>query len=140
MDPIWGAPDLGRRLRWERDALGELLVFDCSNNTREEAHALFEAFNFEVRSRPEGSVRVLADFENAYHSAELTRRWKEAYLGHNLQISKMACLGVTSGMKVVFAAYRFYTRIRGGSVDAKLRVMDDEAEARAWLSQRVQEP
>ena len=122
------------RVRWERDALGELLIFDCSDNTKEEAYQLFEAFDREVRARPEGSVRVLADFENAYHAADLTAKWKEAYPDHDRHVHRMAALGVTSGMKVVFAAYRFYSRLRGASVDAKLRVLDDEREARDWLA------
>jgi hypothetical protein len=122
-------------LRWERDPLGDLLIFDCSDNTKEEAYQLFDAFDREVRSRPEGSVRVLADFENAYHAADLTAKWKEAYKDHDRHVSKMAAMGVTSGMKVVFAAYRFYSRLRGAPVDAKLRVIDDERVARAWLAQ-----
>lgn len=129
-----GVP-LGRRLRWERDPLGELLIFDCSNNNHDEAYALFEAFDREVRARPEGSVRVLADFENAYHASDLTALWKGAYQDHARYVHKMACLGVTGGMKVVFAAYRFYSRLRGVAVDDKLRVLDDEGVARAWLAQ-----
>lgn len=127
------APDLGWRVRWERDSRGELLVFDCSNNTREEAFLLFEAFDREVRQRPLGSVRVLADFENAYHAAELTSRWKESYAEHDRHVKKMACVGVSSGMKIVFAAYRFYSRLRGVDVDVKMRLYNDEGQARAWL-------
>ena len=122
------------RLRWESDAVGELLVFDCSDNTKDEAYAQFTAFDQAVRSRPENSVRVLADFENAFHAADLTAQWKGAYQEHAKHVRKMACLGVTAGMKIVFAAYRFYSRIRGVDVDAKLKVCDSEDEARAWLA------
>jgi hypothetical protein len=130
-----GAAAVEARVRWEKDAQGELLVFDCSNNSKEEAYALFEAFDREVRSKAEGGVRVLADFENAYHAADLTARWKGAYQEHAKHVRKMACLGVTNGMKIVFAAYRFYSRLRGIDVDAKLKVLDDEAQARAWLAE-----
>jgi SpoIIAA-like len=126
--------DLGRRVRWEQDSRGRFLVFDCSNNTLEEAYALFDAFHDAVMAEPAGSVRVLADFENAAHEPKLTRRWKSAWQVHNGQVRILACLGVTGGIKVVIAAYRFYARLRGTDLDARMRFFDREEEARAWLA------
>ena len=129
--------DLSARVHWERDAAGELLVFDASNDTREEVLPLFEAFHREVLSRPAGTVRVLADFENAVHSTEITRKWKDAHDEHDRQVRKIACLGVTGGMKIVFAAYRFYARLRGLDIDVKMKLFDAEGPARAWLLENL---
>lgn len=128
--------DLGRRVRWERDKLGPLLIFDCSNNNRDEAYALLDAFMAAVLPQPPASVRVLVDLENAVHETALTRRWKEAVLEQDTRIAKAALLGITSGMKVVIAAYRFYARVRGVEIDTKMVYFEDEARARAWLEGR----
>lgn len=125
--------DLGGRLRWEEDAKGRLLVFDCSNNTLPEAWALFENFHAAILAEPAGSVRVLADFENAAHEPRLTNRWKNEWASQNAQVAKFACLGVTGGIKVVIAAYRFYARLRGSDLDSRMRFFDQESEARDWL-------
>ena len=125
--------DLGDRVRWETDRRGRLLIFDCSNNNRDEAYALFDAFQRTVLPEPPGTVRVLMDFENAAHETELTRRWKEASLDHNRQITKAAMVGVTGGMKIVLAAYRFYARMKGMEIETKTAFFEDETAARAWL-------
>lgn len=126
--------DLLSRFKWENDAAGRLLVVDFSNTNREEANALFELFDATVKAEPEGSVRLLGDFEGGYHAPELTRRWKEASPEHDKHVTKVAMLGVTGGIKVVIMAYRFYLRLRGIEVDNKMALFDDEAEARAWLA------
>jgi hypothetical protein len=128
--------ELARRAHWEQDGLGELFVFDCSNNAVGDAKPLFEAFHREVLSRPAGTVRVLADFENAVHDPAITKLYKDAHSEHDRQIRKIACLGINGGMKIVFAAYRFFVRIKGVDVDAKMRLFDDVGPARAWLLER----
>ncbi|HTB22952.1 MAG TPA: hypothetical protein VK914_09620 [bacterium] len=128
-------PSLGRRVRWEKDKLGRILVFDCSNNSLEEAYALFHAFQDAVLSQPEGSVRVLADLENGSHDIALTRMWKEAIPSHDRIVTKLALLRVTGSMKVVIAAYRFYARVRGVEVDLKMAYFEDETKAREWLAE-----
>jgi hypothetical protein len=125
--------DLGRRVRWEQDKLGRLLIFDCSNNNRDEAYALLDAFMAALRPEPPVSVRVLVDLENAVHETGLTRRWKEAVMEQDTRVAKVALLRITSGMKVVMAAYRFYARVRGVEIDTKMVYFEDEARARAWL-------
>jgi hypothetical protein len=125
--------DLSGRLRWEDDARGKLLVFDCSNNTLPEAWALFEAFHAAIMAEPAGSVRVLADFENAAHEPRLTNRWKSEWSNQNAQVQKIACLGVTGGIKVVIAAYRFFARLKGVEVEARMKFFDQERDARDWL-------
>lgn len=125
----------GGRLRWEQDPRGRLLIFDCSDNTLEEARSLFDGFHAAVLAEPAGSVRVLADFENAAHEPALTRRWKEAFPEHNRQIRAFAAVGVTGGMKMVIAAYRFYARLRGGDIETKMRFFENQEEARAWLAE-----
>lgn len=125
------------RIQWQQDGAGRLLVFDFSNSSRAEAEALFELFDATVRAEPEGSVRLLADFENGWHAPELTRKWKSASAAHDRQIRRAALLGVTGGIKVVVVAYRFYLRLRGIDVDNKMRLFDDEAAARAWLAEKA---
>lgn len=124
---------LHERVRWEQDALGELLVYDCSNNGMADAVPLFEAFHREVMSRPAGTVRVLADFENAVHGTEITKLYKDAHAEHDRQVKKIACLGITGGMRIVLAAYRFFARLKGVDIDGKMRLLDDASQARAWL-------
>lgn len=124
------------RIKWQDDGAGRLLVFDFSNSSRAEAEALFELFDATVRAEPEGSVRLLADFENGWHAPELTRKWKTASAAHDRHIRRAALLGVTGGIKVVVMAYRFYLRFRGIDVDNKMRLFDDEAAARAWLAEK----
>jgi hypothetical protein len=126
--------DLLSRFKWEEDAAGRLLVVDFSNTNREEASALFELFDATVKAEAPGSIRLLADFENGFHSPDLTRRWKEASPDHDRQVRKVAMLGVTGGIKVVIMAYRFYLRLRGIDVDNKMRLFDGDAAARAWLA------
>jgi hypothetical protein len=128
--------DLGRRVRWERDKLGPLLIFDCSNNNHDEAYALLDAFMAAVLPEPPGSVRVLVDLENAVHETGLTRRWKAAVMEQDTRVAKVALLRITSGMKVVMAAFRFYARVRGVEVDTKMVYFEDEARARAWLEEQ----
>jgi hypothetical protein len=123
------------RVRWEQDAAGRLLVFDFGNTSQPEAEALFELFDSTVRAEPEHSVRLLADLEDAYHAPDLVRRWKTASAAHDRQIRMAALTGVHGGLKVVVSAYRLYLRLRGIDVEAKLRLFDDAAEARAWLAQ-----
>jgi hypothetical protein len=122
------------RFKWEEDAAGRLLVVDFSNTNREEASALFELFDATVKAEAEGSVRLLADFEGGFHAPDLTRRWKEASSEHDRQIRRAALIGVTGGIKVVIMAYRFYLRLRGIDVDNKMRLFNQEGEARAWLA------
>ncbi len=124
------------RIRWETDASGRLLCFDFSNSDRAEAEALFELFDATVRAEEPGSVRLLADFENAWHAPDLTRRWKSASAAHDRQIKAAALVGVDGGIKVVVVAYRFYLRMRGIDVDRKMRLFDDPASARAWLAEQ----
>jgi hypothetical protein len=123
------------RARWEQDAAGRLLVFDFSNTSPSEAEALFELFDTTVRAEPAGSVRVLADFEGAYHAPDLVRRWKSASAAHDRQIRMAALTGVHGGLKLVVSAYRLYLRLRGIDVEEKMRLFDGAAEARAWLAQ-----
>lgn len=125
--------ELGPRLRWDKDKLGRLLVLDCSNNSRDEAYAQFEATHKVLLAEPPASVRLLVDFENAVHETALTRLWKEASIEHDKRVTKVALVGVTGGMKVVVAAYRFYVMVRGLEADTKMAFFDEESEARAWL-------
>jgi hypothetical protein len=127
--------ELLKRLRWEEDARGRFLVCDFSDTSKDEAEALFELFDATVKAEPPGSVRVLMDLEGGYHSPGLTRRWKDASTEHDRQVSRVACLGVTGGIKVVLMGYRFYLRLRGIEVDRKMRLFNGEAEARAWLAE-----
>lgn len=123
------------RIQWEQDAAGRLLIFDFSNTDPAEAEALFVLFDSAVRAEAPGSLRLLADFENAYHTPDLTRRWKEASSAHDKVIRRAALTGVTGGIKVVVTAYRFYLRLRGIDVDTKMRLFDDVGAARAWLAE-----
>jgi hypothetical protein len=125
--------DLGKRVRWESSGATRYLWFDCSDCNREEGYALQQAFNREIGSQEPGTARVLGDFESAYHDSTLTRLWKESYTLHDHRIHKIACLGVVGTIKVVFAAYRFFVRLKGVDVDAKMRLFDDQREALAWL-------
>lgn len=99
-------------MRWEGSGATRYLWFDCSGCNRDEGYALQAAFNREVGTQPAGSVRVLADFESGYHESELIRRWKDLYAEHDHRVDKIACLGVVGTMKVVFAAHRFYVRLK----------------------------
>jgi hypothetical protein len=128
-----GAVDLGGRVRWESSGAQRYLWFDCSDCNRDEGYALQAAFQREVSSQAPGSVRVLADFENGYHDSTLTRQWKDLYAEHDQRVLKIACLGVEGSMKVVFAAYRFYVRLKGVDIDSKMRIFGDKREALAWL-------
>jgi hypothetical protein len=123
------------RFKWEQDARGRLLVIDFGNSRKDEANALFELFDAMVRAEAPGSVRLLGDFENAYHAPDLTRRWKEASAAHDRQIARAAVTGVKGGVKVAVLAYRLFLRIRGIAVDTKLRLFEDPAAARAWLAE-----
>ena len=120
-------------MRWEGSGATRYLWFDCSDCNRDEGYALQAAFNREVGSQPAGSVRVLADFESGYHESALTQRWKELYAEHDHRVHKIACLGVVGTMKVVFAAYRFFVRLKGVDIDAKMRIFEDKEEALGWL-------
>lgn len=128
--------ELLSRFKWEQDAVGRLLVVDFSNTNKDEAHALFEIFDAQVKAEPEHSVRLLGDFENGYHAPELTKRWKEASPEHDRHVTKVAMLGVTGGIKIVIMAYRFYLRLKGIDVDNKMQLFNSEAEARAWLAEK----
>lgn len=126
---------LGERLDWQEDAAGRLLVVDFGNTTKEEANGLFELFDAAVRAEPEGSLRLLADFNGAFHAPDLTQRWKVAAAVHEKHIRMAALTGVHGGVKVAVMAYRFYLRLRGVDVARKMRLFEkaDEAAARAWL-------
>lgn len=125
--------DLSQRVRWEGEASQRYLWFDCSDCNREEGYALQELFHEWVGSQPPDSVRVLADFENGYHDTALTRRWKDVHAEHAERVHKIACLGVVGSIKVVFAAYRFFVRLKGVDVDAKMQLFEDKEAALAWL-------
>jgi hypothetical protein len=125
--------DLGTRVRWENDKLGRLLIFDLSNNSRDEAHALLDAFDAAVMAEAPGSVRMLVNIENTVYELGLTRRWREAVTRHDPQMAKTAMLGVGGGLKALVAAYRLYARFKGIDIDKKMALFDDEAGARAWL-------
>ena len=126
--------DLLHRIQWETDAAGRLLVIDFGDSNKADANALFELFDATVRAEPEHSVRLLADFEGAWHAPDLTVRWKEAAAEHDKRIVKAAVTGVSGGIKVVISGYRFYLRLRGIDVDRKMRIFGDAGEARAWLA------
>jgi len=128
-----GGPDLSGRMRWEGEGPERYLWFDCSDCGREEAYALQEAFDRELKAQPGGGLRVLADFENGYHESALTQRWKALWKDHDERVQRIACLGVVGGIRIVFAAYRFFVRLQGVDIDAKMRVFDSKDEALPWL-------
>jgi hypothetical protein len=70
---------------------------------------------------------------NSDHGTALTRRWKDQHGEHAARVHKIACLGVVGSMKIVFAAYRFFVRLKGVDVDAKMQLFDDKETALAWL-------
>ena len=127
------AIDLGKRVRWEQAGDQRYLWFDCSNCNRDEGYALQEAFHEQISAQRGEGLLVLADFENGYHDSTLTARWKDLYAEHDKKVAKIACLGVLGSMKVVFAAYRFFVRLRGVDIDAKMQLFDEREAARAWL-------
>lgn len=125
--------DLSRRVAWREQDGRRYLWFDCSDCNKEEGYALQEHFHELVAPQPLDSVRVLADFENGYHDTDLTRRWKDLHAEHASRVHKIACLGVVGSMKIVFAAYRFFVRLKGVDVDAKMQLFDDKETALEWL-------
>lgn len=124
---------IAKRVQWLGAGPRRYLWFDCSACNREEGYALQEAFQREILAQDGVGLLILADFESAYHDSALTARWKDAYAEHDAKVAKIACLGVVGSMKIVFAAYRFFVRLRGVDVDQKMRLFDDKEQARAWL-------
>ncbi len=124
---------LAKRVQWLGAGSRRYLWFDCSDCNREEGYALQAAFQREIVEQDGVDLLILADFESAYHDSALTGRWKDAYAEHDAKVAKIACLGVVGSMKIVFAAHRFFVRLRGVDVDQKMRLFDDKEQALVWL-------
>lgn len=121
------------RLRFIDHKGGRILLMDNSSNSKDEAYAMFDAFDVLVRSQPEGSLRVLCDFENCYHDVGILGKWKQASQEHQRYIVKSANLGITGSFRIAMAAYRFFARLRGVPVDEIMRDFQDEELAKDWL-------
>jgi hypothetical protein len=124
---------MAKRVRWVGVGEGRYLSMDCSNCDKAEGYALLDAFDQALQGEPADSVRLLVNFFHGYHDLTLTGLWKDRYQHHDMQTRKVACLGVTGGMRVVVAAYRFYVVLMGRDMDSKVRVFDEEGKALEWL-------
>jgi hypothetical protein len=121
------------RLRFIEHKGRPILLMDCSANNRDEAYAIFDAFDALIRKQAPKSTLVLCDFENAYHDMNILSRWKKASPEHEAYVIRTANLGVSGTFKVAMAAYRFFARLAGVEIDALMRDFKDEEEAKDWL-------
>lgn len=110
-----------------------ILFMDNSANNRDEAYAMFDAFDSLVRAQPEKSLLVLCDFENCYHDVTILGKWKKASQEHQRIIIKSANLGISGSFRIAIAAYRFFARLRGIEVEQIMRDFNDESAAKNWL-------
>ncbi len=113
-----------------------ILLMDCSSNTKEEAYAIFEAFDLFIRAQADKSVLLLCDFENAYHDVTLLGKWKRASSQHERYVSRLAVLGVGGSFRIAMAGYRFFARLAGVDVHAIMRDFKDEESAKDWLIEK----
>jgi hypothetical protein len=121
------------RLRFIEHKGGRILLMDNSANSKDEAYAMFDAFDSLVRSQPRGSLRVLCDFEGCYHDVGILGKWKKASEEHQNYIVKSANLGITGSFRIAMAAYRFFARLKGVPIDSIMRDFSDEEQAKDWL-------
>jgi hypothetical protein len=129
--------ELKKRVRWVGAGSQRYLWFDTSHCGREDSYAMQEAFDRELKAQGTDGLRVLADFENVYHETALTQRWKALWKDHDHYVHRIACLGIVGSVRVVWAAYRFYVRLKGVDIDTKMRTFDNKEEALAWLLERA---
>jgi hypothetical protein len=121
------------RLRFIEHKGRRILLMDCSANSRDEAYAIFDAFDALIRKQPPKSTLVLCNFENAYHDMVILSRWKKASPEHEAYVIRTANVGIGGTFKVAMAAYRFFARLSGVEIDALMRDFKDDEAAKDWL-------
>lgn len=122
-----------RRMHFDRDAKGPLLILDDSHTTQQEAWQLFRDFDQHAKAQPDQSLRLLLDYTESWHEPDLTEAWQKAFQRHERVVVKAAVFGATRSVRLAVTAYRFFARLKGADVERRLRSFKTEEEARAWL-------
>ena len=105
----------------------EILLLDFSGCSADEACGVIEQAMPVVKTRPEHSLRTLADVTNMRFDDRLSQRMKE-FTAHNKPYVKAAAVvGVTGLKKILFEAVMIFSK-------RKFHAFDDQDQAKNWLA------